>query len=239
MNNVTEAKLSHSFTPSPAAAKTARLAGGVVAGLAAVAAVASAQHAGAVIVYTPASSAVDVQHPTADVNFTSPTSNEVQIGYNPANGPSPGLSMFKTGNISSPTVSYVPGANVVTAQALAAGEVIDGTNTTASLFGASAILNNGQGKGEFTTAVGTRYIGVSFLEGKMTNPDYGWIGFHVINDSSSAALQGAITGYAYQNDGSGIAAGDTGAGALPEPCTMALLVLGVAGIAAKKRRALR
>jgi hypothetical protein len=61
---------------------------------------------------------------------------------------------------------------------------------------------------------------------------FGWIG--VDNIASDGSFY-RITGWAFEDDGSGIHVGDTGA-QVPEPGTLALLAMGVAGLAAISRK---
>ena len=78
-------------------------------------------------------------------------------------------------------------------------------------------------RGHFDTSA-ERFIGVKFDLSGVTH--FGWIGLEV-NQNHLTAI---VTGYAYENAGLGIRAGE-----IPEPTPLALLAMGAAGVAALRR----
>ncbi len=79
-------------------------------------------------------------------------------------------------------------------------------------------------RGHFDTSA-QRFVGVKFdLSGATLS---GWIGLEV----NQGGLTGNVTGYAYEDSGGGIRAGQ-----IPEPTPLALLAMGASGVAALRRR---
>ncbi len=66
--------------------------------------------------------------------------------------------------------------------------------------------------------------GESFFGGIGFDWDYVW-------DSDWSEIRGAVTGYAYEDSGGSIRAGE-----IPEPSPLALLAMGATGVAAMRRR---
>jgi hypothetical protein len=101
------------------------------------------------------------------------------------------------------------------------GEVGDTTNTTATLTGffeaPKGYWSNGQ----------QAFIGLKF--DNSGTPNYGWADI-TVNSPASITLHG----FAYDNTGSLLAAGDVNP--VPEPSQIALFAIGATGIAAYRRR---
>lgn len=86
--------------------------------------------------------------------------------------------------------------------------------------------------GAFNTATPTGYIGVQFdFNGSNV---FGWIGVSVGGDISVGDASINVTGFAFQDDGSAIEAGDVGV--VPEPSALGLLALGAVGLASRRRK---
>ena len=127
---------------------------------------------------------------------------------------------------------------------IATGTPGTGAVATALSFGAlissSGQFNQFQTKGfEFQTG-GMNYLGFRFLNESTGAQNYGWL---LINSSPGAGLNvgfpASILGYAYENTGASILAGQTSATPVPEPATYALFGLafaGAAGLSAWRRR---
>lgn len=104
-------------------------------------------------------------------------------------------------------------------------------------FNSYAFFNNTYGGGFFPPGFGLGdwspgdrgFVGLRLTISGMDR--FGWadVMFNNYNGSGSGAF--TLFGYAYENDGSPIAAG-----AIPEPSSIALLITGAAGVAALKKR---
>lgn len=85
--------------------------------------------------------------------------------------------------------------------------------------------------GNFQHYVGeVRYIGLRFNLG--TGDLFGWIAIRLNPD----LLSGDLLGFAYEDLGNPIAAGDTGVAGVPEPASILLMAAGAAGVAALRQR---
>ncbi len=90
--------------------------------------------------------------------------------------------------------------------------------------------------GQWAAGGGAHYFGFSFDLETAGTTVYGWGEVENIDDKN-----GELLSWAYENDGSAIAAGDTGPGSSPPSTvpdgggTLALLALGAAGVAALRR----
>jgi len=114
--------------------------------------------------------------------------------------------------------TFVPSAGAVAA--LAAGALIDGTTSTGT---SSASASN------FTPGVGA-YYGFRFTNEAMGNAlQYAWA--LVIRPTGASPATGTLVSYAYEDTGAGI-----NAGAVPTPGSLALLAVGAAGLAGRRRR---
>ena len=75
---------------------------------------------------------------------------------------------------------------------------------------------------------GSGYMGLQTGDG-----NFGWIQLTGIDDTFQNAV---VVDWAFEDSGAAIAAGDTGAGAIPEPGSLALVGLGAVAFAARRRR---
>lgn len=80
------------------------------------------------------------------------------------------------------------------------------------------------------------YIGFRVTDADVNGGDfiYGWARLTGLDTES--AHYGSLSEYAYQDDGSPIRLGQTSVGSIPEPSTLALLVLGAVGVAGLRWR---
>lgn len=133
------------------------------------------------------------------------------------------------------------GVDAILANPFASGEIIIGTD----LIGTTARLAS-QGKnpsGLWQNGVAS-YLGLRFENGSGQHVGWAAIQTDLTNPADGASM--TLLGYAYQCDSSAsIQAGDTGGAtgptacadtSVPEPSTLALAILGAAGIAALRRK---
>jgi hypothetical protein len=78
----------------------------------------------------------------------------------------------------------------------------------------------------------TEYMGVKFHlnDNQFDDLHYGWIGLDIQN---AADLTGVVTGYAYETDADGPITAGAG---VPEPSALALLAMGAAGLAMRRKQ---
>ncbi len=119
--------------------------------------------------------------------------------------------------------SYVAPTTAGPASALTLGSFIGSTD----VFTTSSTATNFFG-------TGTEYLGIQFVNTTTAAINYGWIQF---STTAAAGFPATITGYAYENTGGSIAAGQTSA--VPEPTTNAALGLGALALGAVAVRRMR
>lgn len=177
-----------------------------------------------------AATATTAPEAKADVVYSGPTSISIPATF-------AGLYInFVTGAYSG-TASSVPGYDFdpYSSNGLAfyfptgSGGVYDGTAFenlapgtliySGSTFQGSA--NSGASMVNYQVS-GTELLGVEFVNENTGATNYGWVS---INTTAATGFPATITGYAYENTGAGIMAGQTSS--VPEPTTMATLGLGV------------
>ena len=101
------------------------------------------------------------------------------------------------------------------------------------------LANLGDGSGNFLVDNITgnpQYLGLRFQLADGGPQFYGWIGVDITDASN---LAGQVTGFAYQDSGAAIRAGELetpGGTGVPEPVGLGSLAMGAAGIAAFRRR---
>jgi hypothetical protein len=121
---------------------------------------------------------------------------------------------------------------------LATGTPGTGAESVALSFGAlissAGQYNQFQTRGTDFQGGGTNYLGFRFLNESTGAINYGWA---LISSTATNGFPAAILGYAYENSGLSITAGQTAV--VPEPSTFAmfsLAIAGAAGLSAWRRR---
>jgi hypothetical protein len=186
--------------------------------------------------YTPANIPINATTSSGSIDFTGPGSGEVTITYGASSGITLNKGSAAKASFAEDPASPVPlplasGESVAAAYTTMNGKLKTGGTKTKT---GTLINPSGLPTGDFTQAAGEKYIGVSF-EPVNTGPSYyGWIGFETTNDSSNADLAGVITGWAYEDSGGDILAGQTES--VPEPSSLALLAAGGMGLAMYRKR---
>jgi hypothetical protein len=117
-------------------------------------------------------------------------------------------------------------ADTFTSLTILAGRQWTKTNTTPTASSALAPWGPDIGK--------TGYLGFEFTNGATV--DYGWLKLTITQNPTNHDLQGVIAGWAYNNMGQAIAAGDTGAAVEPGLPSLLLLSLGALGLGAWRRK---
>jgi hypothetical protein len=221
-------------TPSQQPTLKRRVAYSLAAGAAACAA---ANDAEAVVVYSGLQNISISPGNSQQLNIDGDSFNDIQLkNY-----------VFGGGNYQGATVNFEPGKLVgfsnglVYASALSATDEIDETKLGPSFFGSLA-YGAANPAAEFNS-VENAFIGLSFPSGPTTY--LGWVRV-AINNAAGTFL---IKDWAYNDQtetpvatatqaltSTGILAGDTGDGFVPEPSTLGLLAVGAAGLAAARRR---
>lgn len=212
---------------------TSRMLGAV----AALGAATVATQADAAIVYVDLSSAPITVPNNIDgvyLNFAtglSSTTGAANAGwdFNPYASATNTLSFFS--NATAATLSQYVGSGTGTTGVptrLTLGMLIDGSQT----FAAAGVAS---GANAFRTTTGVGYVGVRFINETTGATNFGWV---ALNITSAGGLPGAqILGYAYENTGLGITAGNTGV--VPEPTTvvsLGMLAAGALGLRQWRRR---
>jgi hypothetical protein len=206
----------------------------VLGGLAAASVAGLAAPVSAAVQYTPANIPINATDTVSAINLTGPSSGELSISYSASNGITLNKNSAAKANYASDPTTFVP-------LPMSAGESVSSAYGTSNeklktTKSGTLISANGPVTGEFTAAAGEKFIGVNFEPVSAGPSYYGWIGFKTLDDSSSANLSGVITGWAYEDSGGDILAGDTGASVVPEPSSLALLAAGAAGLGMYRKR---
>lgn len=145
-----------------------------------------------------------------------------------------GLTFYGAASPSGILASGVPGI-LAQAVALSFGQLI-GPSPVGQFY------NQFQTVGDNFQKTGTEYLGLRFLNETTGVVDYGWLLLSTTARlGANAGFPASILGYAYENTGASINAGQTTSTvtAVPEPSTFALFgvaLAAVAGTTARKRR---
>lgn len=138
--------------------------------------------------------------------------------------------------------SSSPTAGTADVGKLAAGTLIGPSSTLVGQTGVTPhfVFMNDATTGDWVPA-GTGFMGVQFTDPTTNggNPVYGWVQISktVAGEPPVGGPDGiTFVDWAYDNTGSAIAAGDTGASPVPEPTTLALMAAGAVGILVRRGR---
>lgn len=176
------------------------------------------QNASADVVHHTVDAVINSSSPEYAVDFRGDSNPEFKIHYDASTG-------LVANKIPSAGPYYYAGSITGQIKALSVGDTLDPSDPAfIAVATSNPLLNNGGGLGEFTVAAGEKFIGVKLNAGEV-----GWIGFQVLDDSSSSTMSAEVYDFAYETSlGKAIT--------IPEPTSLGLLALGAIGLAAYRRR---